>query len=96
MRDWRIILGPFLIWTAHFAVVYGVASLADIAPLRAAAWQVAGLAFSAVCMAALVGMAFRLRSRTAATPLARRLGLAGSLVGLIAVTWQSLPLVLSN
>lgn len=95
MRDWRVMLGPFLIWTAHFAVVYGVASVADIAPPQAGAWQVAGIAFSALCLAALVVTAVRLRRRTAATPLARGLGLTGSLVGFIAVAWQSLPLLLS-
>ncbi len=95
MREWRAMLGPFLIWTAHFAVVYGVASLADIAPLETASWRVAGLAFSALCLAALILIAVWQRRRMSATALARGLGLTGSLVGLIAVAWQSLPLLLS-
>lgn len=95
MRDWRLMLGPFLIWTAHFVVVYGVASVADIAPEETGTWRIAGLVFSALCLVALTVIAVRLRQRTAATPLARGLGLTGSLVGFIAVAWQSLPLLLS-
>ena len=90
-------LGPFLVWTAHFVVVYGVASIIDIGdPSDAGRWRTAGLAFTGLCLAAIAWCGVRLIPRGRRSPLARRLGLSGAVIGFVAVAWQSLPLVLST
>jgi hypothetical protein len=96
MRDWRIMLGPLLIWALHFLLVYGVASMADISdPSQKAAWRTAGLVLSGLCLLAIMAMGLMTRRLGRISPLARSLGLAGCGIGLIAVALQSLPLVLS-
>jgi hypothetical protein len=96
MRDWRIMLGALLVWALHFLLVYGVASLADISnPSQAGLWRTAGAVFTAACLGLLAIIAVRARSETRVSPLARRLGLAGCGLGLIAIVWQSLPMLIS-
>ncbi len=97
MREWRAILGPFLVWTAHFVLVYGLASIADIRPAaESGVWRTLGLALSLGCVVAIAGGAVWHRTRTGPSPLAKRLSLFGSGIGIIAVTWQTLPLLISG
>lgn len=97
MRAWRTMLGPFLIWTVHFVAIYGVASIADIGDRGdAERWRAAGLVLTGLCLAAIAWCGLRPIRDQSQSDLARRLGLSGAVIGLVAVAWQSLPLVLSN
>lgn len=90
-------LGPFLIWAAHFVVVYTLASVADVTdPSLAIALRTTGLIATALCGIALAVQLVRSRRQPRLTPLARQLASAGFATGLLAVGWQSLPLVLSG
>jgi hypothetical protein len=96
MQAWRIMLGPFLIWAAHFVGLYALASLEAVGdPSQAARWRLIGLMLSGACVLALgLGSLWILR-RPAVTGLQRRLGLVGGMLAGVAVVWQSLPLVVS-
>ena len=96
MREWRVMLGPFLIWAAHFVVVYALASVADIsdpAILPAIRWG--AVIASVICGLLLAVLFVRSRSETT-SPLARQLAGTGFALGLVAVAFQSLPLVFST
>jgi len=96
MRDWRIMLGALLVWALHFLLIYGVASVADIShPSQSGTWRMAGLGLTALCIVALAAIAMRARSEMRVSPLARRLGLFGCGMSLIAIVWESLPLLIS-
>ena len=96
MRDWRIMLGALLVWALHFLLVYGVASVADISdPAQEASWRTGGLVLTGLCLIALVIIAIRARGEARVSPLARNMGLAGCVIGFIAIAWQSLPLLIS-
>lgn len=90
-------LGPFLIWAAHFLIVYTIASVADVAdPSLAVGLKATGLIATALCGVVLAVQLVRSRRQSRLTPLARQLASAGFATGIIAVGWQSLPLVLSG
>ncbi|MCX7074488.1 MAG: hypothetical protein NTZ70_06715 [Methylococcales bacterium] len=96
MREWRVMLGPLLIWAAHFVVVYTLASAADISsPSMSQAIRWGAVAASALCGLLLAVVFLRSRSERP-SPLARQLAGIGFAVGLIAIAWQSLPLVISG
>lgn len=96
MREWRVMLRPFLIWALHFVVIYGVASVADISsPDVASTWRVAGFAATATAIIALVASLFWSLRRQRVSSLASKLAVAGFATSLLAVGWQSLPLLLS-
>lgn len=93
MRDWGLILGGLIVWTLHFLLIYGFASVADISePETRRLWSIAGLAGSALGLAALAWIGYRAKD---ASPLVRRLGTGGSIVAAVAVVWQSLPLLIA-
>lgn len=97
MREWRMMLGPFLIWAAHFVLVYALASLADIRPAsESGLWRTLGLALSLCCIIGLAAVMAWGRSSSRFSPLAKRLGLFGGGIALLAVAWQSLPLLIST
>lgn len=90
-------LGPFLIWAAHFLVVYTIASLADLSDAASAhGWRMGGLAAGALCGLGLAVQFVRSHRASRLTPLARQLAGVGFAVSLIAIAWQSLPLVISS
>lgn len=90
-------LGPLVIWAVHFVAVYAVASLADLGgATEAALWRIVGLVLSVGCLAAVGVAAIPAVRAGDASPLARRLGLGGSLVSLLAIAWQSLPLLIAR
>lgn len=97
MREWRVMLGPFLIWAAHFLILYTIASLADLADASTAqGLRSVGFIATALCGLALAAQFVRSRRPTHLTPLARRLAGVGFAVSLIAIAWQSLPLAISS
>ena len=97
MREWRVMLGPFLIWAAHFMVVYTLASLADLSDgSTALGLRTAGLIATGLCGLALAAQFVHSRQLTDLSPLARRLAGVGFAASLIAVAWQGLPLAISS
>lgn len=100
MGRWIWMLGGLIVWTIHFMGVYAIASLADVVS-RAddAAWRMAGLAFSGVCLLAavvLTAAAVRRVRRTAGAADAPegfgdQLALLGGGVATVAIVWQALP-----
>lgn len=100
MRRWVWMLGGLIVWTIHFMGVYAIASLADVVS-RADdfAWRMAGLAFSAACVAATAALtaAAARRVRRPSDPPARfgdQLALLGGGVATVAIVWQALPTVI--
>ena len=100
MRRWAWMLGGLIVWTIHFMGVYAIASLADV--VSAAddpAWRMGGLAFSAACLFAALGLAalaFR-RVRHPSDSMAGfgdQLALLGGGVAALAILWQALPTVI--
>lgn len=97
MREWAIMLGGLTVWALHFLAVYALASLADLShPAQAPAWRAAGLVATGLSVAALGLILLAARSSRNASGLARTLGPAGCGLSLIAVIWQSLPLMVSH
>lgn len=97
MRDWRLMLGALGVWTVHFVLIYGLASLEAISePSQRPVWRTAGLVLTLGCLAALPLIYLRSRNAPAISPLARQLGQAGCAIGAVAIVWQSLPLLVSN
>jgi hypothetical protein len=101
--------GGLLVWAAHFALLYGMQTASCIA--SAAGWsagglRVAGVALTAVAVAALLGIAGRPhlymdggpnRESTAEADSAgflRRLSIAGAGLALLAMLWAMVPLLL--
>ena len=89
-------LGPFRVWTAHFILVYALASVADISsPAFLPAIRWGAVIASALCGVVLAVLFVRSRGQ-ATSPLARQLAGAGFAFAFIAIGWQTLPLMFSN
>ena len=90
-------LGGLLVWAAHFVGIYAIASAADtVADAADPGWRAAGLAFSALCLLAAVGLWLlavrRLREEPDETARFRhRLAVLGAVLATAAIAWQSLP-----
>lgn len=95
---WLRLTAGLLIWAAHFAGVYLISSLGDVAASADAwSWRAAGLAFSAVCFTAAAGVAIRFRRggrSGAATSWEDHVSGGGALVAVVGVVWQTLPLLI--
>jgi hypothetical protein len=97
MRRGLLYMSPWLVWTAHFGAVYGLASLGDIttgagAPL----WRVAiGAATAAAVAAVAAALVLLWRARRSARLPADRmmidLALASGGLAALAIVWQGLP-----
>ena len=97
MREWRVMLGPFLIWATHFLLVYGIASIDDLGdPGQSSSWRSLGSGLSLLCLAGLVFVVVRIRASAGNSTLARQIGVAGGSIAFVAVIWQSLPLMISG
>lgn len=88
--------GGLVVWAAHFTALYLLSSLADVvARADDLRWRLAGLALSAaalfVCACLIV---WALSRRRPCPGLAHDLAAASGLIGGIAITWQSVPLVM--
>jgi len=92
-------LGGLLIWAAHFLGLYILASLADVAG-DGVSWKIAGLAFSAICMAGAVFVGFRADAvlnrspRDTSRAFGLRVGVLGAAMGGLGVAFQTLVLVI--
>lgn len=94
-------LGGFLVWSLHFAGVYGLSSLADVvARADDFGWRMIGAGFTGVCVLACIGLlawALAVRRRAAASDLFRHdLAALSAVVGAIAVTWQGAPTLIGH
>ena len=102
MARWLLMMGGLLIWAAHFLGVYVISSLGDVvATADAAAWRMAALGFSAVCVAAEAGFLLVVTGRARVAtgelePFITAVGVTGGLVGLVGIAWQALPTVLGH
>ncbi len=96
-----MMLGGLLIWALHFIGVYIIASIADVvATADDFAWRMGGLAFSGLCLLAILAAAWRAYGILRVEPpddLARFgawLGLLGAAIGAAGVVFQSMPNVI--
>ncbi|MDP2258878.1 MAG: hypothetical protein Q8J89_04100 [Caulobacter sp.] len=99
MRRWIFTLGGLLLWAVHFVGVYAIASLADtVSTADAVGWRMAALAFSGLCLLAVLLHAL-LAVRRLASPSASgaadhfmgQVAAMGSVLALLAILWQTLP-----
>ncbi len=95
MRAWAWMLGGLIAWTVHFFGVYTIASAADVyATADDVRWRMAGLAFSGLCLAAVLALAvaaWRRMRREGDGAMTDRLAGAGAVISAIAIVWQALP-----
>lgn len=106
MRAWFFLLGGWLVWTAHFAGAYLIASLFDVAGDASAPgsrWAVGVLTLAClVANGVLLLMALRpppfLRQHPDAelAGLLRSVGGLGAALSAAAVVWQGLPALVGN
>jgi hypothetical protein len=95
MRTWTILLGGLVVWTVHFLVVYGVASVLPGQP--AARWLVLAATLPALVVDGLI-LWWTIGAASRPDPLDRwtsHLGATGAAISLIAVIWQCAPALLS-
>lgn len=103
MGRWLFLLGGLVVWLVHFAGIYGVASVADVAVRDAdapgALWIVLG--FTLACAAAdlaILGLAVpRLRRTSDGVDRFVNGGAAFNAgLSLVAVLWQGLPAIVGR
>lgn len=100
MRRWSYLLGGLLVWSAHFAGVYAIGSLAAIRPIEEdMAWRAVLLVFSVVCagLAGLLALRAGLLSAVGAPSerFTSRVAALGAAVSVVAIAFQTLPALLS-
>lgn len=94
MRDWGVMLGGLIVWTLHFLVIYGLASVADVSdPALRSLWSIAGVGATALGLATLVWIGYRATRRPG---LVHLLGIGGCILSGVAIVFQSLPLFISG
>ncbi|MDG2529043.1 hypothetical protein [Caulobacter endophyticus] len=96
MKAWLQLLGGLIVWAVHFAGVYLIASLADIAPPQARGpYGPVLVVLTLACVAVAVVLAIRAwRGTRDGEPVDRfraRLAALGSAVAAVAIVWQSAP-----
>lgn len=104
MWPWLYLLAGPLIWAAHFAGAYAIASLAEVTSRADAPWALAAVGgLTLVCAGLDVALFVWTLRRPAPVPSDAALagfwrstaGL-GALMSLIAVLWQGLPVLLGH
>lgn len=102
MRRWLFMLWGLVGWTVHFVGLYAIASLGDLLDRpEAQPWRGLGMAFSLLCFGGVAwGLVAGLRSlgRDDAGPsqlFLRQIAVLGCIVGLLAIAWQTAPLIIS-
>lgn len=87
MKIWLLLLGGLLVWTVHF---FGLYLIEEFGGGRAA--ELLSFALTFICLGAITSMGVVLIK--VREPWLRTIGLTGAVLGLIAVAWQGLPLLL--
>lgn len=96
MRGWTLLLGGLLVWTAHFFLLYGIASAfpgSSTANLLTLAVTIPALAIDGW----ILWFAIQRMRRDDGDGLAgwiSELGAVGAALSLVAVGWQALPAIL--
>jgi cytochrome c biogenesis protein CcdA len=95
MRRWLLFLGGPLIWAAHFAVIYAIASISmvgagETTPAARVAILVAGIV-AAIAAALMLIAALRAPRNEALGAFWRNVAALGALIALVAIVWQTLP-----
>lgn len=97
MRRWLLLLGGLLIWAAHFGAAYAIASIsfevAGKTTLAARALLMVAGAAAAIACVLLCRAALRMPRQTPLDAFWRTVSLAGAVIALIAVVWQTLPAI---
>lgn len=97
MRDWAVMLGGLVCWTLHFVLIYGLASIADMSNSASrGTWSWLGVAGTVLAFLALAWIAVEARSNQTRSDLTRYLSVGGCILSGVAITLQSLPLVISG
>ncbi|HYD87177.1 MAG TPA: hypothetical protein VEA80_06870 [Vitreimonas sp.] len=96
MVRWLILLAGPLLWAAHFGLIYAVASISiqavgESTPLARGLIGGSGLAFVGVL--ALLCLSLR-RGEDEVDRFWRSASIAGAVIGIVAILWQSLPALL--
>lgn len=96
MIRWFILLGAFLVWAAHFAGLYTLASAADVwSSSDSAASRWIGLIFTLACLLAIGGIGLMIVRRRRNSEVARwelKVGAMAILIAALAILWQAIPL----
>lgn len=99
MRTWVWMLSGLIVWSAHFLGVYLISSVADVvATADDPVWRLGGLAFSGVCLLSAAAVLWfgvrRLRLGGERGRFADQLAALGACIAMLAIFWQSLPIVI--
>lgn len=95
MRFWMILLGGLLVWTAHFFLLYGIASIfpgSATAKLLTLLVTIPALAIDLWIL--WVTITQLSRKQDALAGWVSELGAVGAALSLVAVAWQALPAML--
>lgn len=97
MRDWGLILGGLVLWTLHFVLIYGLASIADVSdPATAPVWVWLGVAGTGLALAATAWVGVEALSKRTRWALTRYLGAGGAVLAAVSIVFQSLPLFIAS
>lgn len=98
MKAWLWMLGGLLIWGAHFAGLYALASLADVVSrAEDPVFRLVGAGFSLACLVALAVLGTAAARRVRREPSwSRQIAAGSALFGGVSVVWQSLPLIVGH
>lgn len=95
MKRWLILLGGPLIWAAHFAAIYALASLSVVTDGEATQTARAAIIAVGVVLALAAGgllwFASRLHGEEPLDQFWRLVSALGALIALVAIVWQTLP-----
>jgi hypothetical protein len=99
MRRWLILLGGPLIWAAHFLAIYLTSSVSYVATgANSTAARIVIIGLSAVAVAAAAWLAVHAVRRPRndiETSFWRTVTSAGAILALVAIIWQTLPVIAS-
>jgi hypothetical protein len=95
MTRWLLLLGGPLIWAAHFAAIYLLTSAAYIGERSPDLWtRVVVISLSVLASAGAGLLAFHAaHSKGADLSFWRPIAVAGSVLAIIAIFWQTLPVI---
>lgn len=96
MRHWLLLLGGPLLWAAHFLAIYIATSASQVAiGATSGVTRIAIIALSIGAAGAALLLAMHASRRPHADPqdaFWRTVSLAGAVLAIVAIVWQTLPL----